>query len=34
MRDDSTAVASKLQSIEPAVQAAIDAYVEAYELND
>ncbi len=34
MRDDSTAVASKLQAIEPAVQAAIDAYVEAYELND
>jgi hypothetical protein len=34
MRDDSTAVASKLQAIEPAVQAAIDAYVEAYEFND
>jgi hypothetical protein len=34
MVENSTAVASKLQSIEPAVQAAIDAYVEAYELND
>ena len=34
MVEGSTAVASKLQSIEPAVQAAIDAYVEAYELND
>ena len=33
MVNNSTAVTSHLQSIEPAVQAAIDAYVEAYELN-
>jgi hypothetical protein len=34
MANNKTGVASELQSIEPAVQAAIDAYVEAYELND
>ena len=34
MVNNSTAVTSHLQSIEPAVQAAIDAYVEAYELNE
>ncbi len=33
MQAGSDAVASELQSIEPAVQAAIDKYVEAYELN-
>ena len=34
MANNKTGVASELQTIEPAVQAAIDAYVEAYELND
>ena len=34
MEQNSTNVTSYLQSIEPSIQAAIDAYVMAYELND
>ena len=34
MAANSTAVVSHLESIEPSVQAAIDEYVTAYELND
>ena len=34
MEQDQTSVASHLQSIEPAIQAAIDIYVSAYEMND